>query len=125
MQKSDNTLSEEGLLKGASTNKSNEYEYSGPIKEKKLMETKEMPVANENFAENKTETTESNQVSEKEEEPKKKAELKLDLKESDTKLRKYAKIFSVAKAERVLMALLVVILDMFASSSLLRKMLMV
>ena len=34
-------------------------------------------------------------------------------------------IFSLAKAERVLMALLVVILDMFASSSLLRKMLMV
>lgn len=95
MQKSGNTLSEEGFLKETSTNKSNEYEYFDPIKEKKLMETKEMPVANEKFAENKTEITESNQVSEKEEEPKKKAELKFDLKESDTKLRKYAKIFSV------------------------------
>lgn len=95
MQKSDNTLSEEGFLKETSTNKSNENEYFDPIKEKKPMETKEMPVANEKFAENKTEITESNQVSEKEEEPKKKAELKFDLKESDTKLRKYAKIFSV------------------------------
>lgn len=95
MQKSGNTLSEEGFLKETSINKSNEYEYFDPIKEKKLMETKEMPVANEKFVENKTEITESNQVSEKEEEPKKKAELKFNLKESDTKLRKYAKIFSV------------------------------
>lgn len=95
MQKSDNIPPEEGLLKGAPINKSDEYEYSDPIKEKKLMETKEIPVANENFAENKSETTESNQISEKEEEPKKKAVLKLDLKESDTKLRKYSKIFSV------------------------------
>lgn len=95
MQKSGNTLSEEGFLKETSTNKSNENEYFDPIKEKKLMETKEMPVANEKFAENKTEITESNQISGKEEDPKKKAELKLDLKESDTKLRKYAKIFSV------------------------------
>ena len=33
MQKSDNTLSEEELLKGTSTNKSNEYEYSDPVKD--------------------------------------------------------------------------------------------